>query len=156
MKQKNLFYLQSSLLFAGTLFAWGNVIKEFNTYFEAGGKIFQFVGCPLTNPVATPCFWGATAFLIALIWSLLILKLSVKYQVKNEWRLKWFLVASAIFGWGNVAFEFYKYFSAQMQPIVSCTGIIKNPIYSPCFTGSVIFFTSLILANSLSKLQKES
>jgi len=139
------------LLLSGTIFAWGNVIKEFKAYFEAGGELLQFVGCPQTNPIATPCFWGATAFLIAFIWSLYIIQAKSTAQISNEIKLKWFLIASTIFGWGNVALEFYKYYAAQMQPIVSCTGIIKHPIYAPCFTGSIIFLASLILVYNLSK-----
>lgn len=151
---KNYLYLQSLMLLAGVLFAWGNVIKEFKIYFSWGGKIFEFGTCPVANPIATPCFWGATAFLIAFFWSLYILKLSVKAQVKNELRLKWFLVASTIFGWGNVAHEFYKYYSVKFQPFVSCTGTVTNPIYAPCFTGSIIFLASLILTLNINKKLK--
>ena len=152
--KKNLLYLQSLLLLSGTIFAWGNVLKEFKIYFAAGGQILQTAGCPVTNPIITPCFWGATAFLIAFVWSLNILRIKPTAQISNEIKLNWFLVASTIFGWGNVALEFYKYYASKMQPIVSCTGIIKSPIYAPCFTGSIIFLTSLIYALNLSKKLK--
>ena len=149
--KKNLLYLQSLLLLSGTIFAWGNVLKEFKIYFAAGGQILQTAGCPVTNPIITPCFWGATAFLIAFTWSIYILNTKQSRQLASEIKLKWLLVASTIFGWGNVALEFYKYYASKMQPIVSCTGVIKSPIYTPCFTGSIIFLTSLIYALNLSK-----
>ena len=152
--KKNLLYLHSLLLLSGTVFAWGNVLKEFKIYFAAGGQILQTAGCPVTNPIITPCFWGATAFLIALIWSSYIIQAKSTGQISNEIRLKWFLVASTIFGWGNVALEFYKYYASKMQPIVSCTGVIKSPIYAPCFTGSIIFLASLIFTSIIIKKLK--
>lgn len=142
--KKRLNFLQIILLLSGTLFAWNNVFKILTSYRIAGGRIFQFTNCPETNPLITPCFWGATAFLFAFVWSLVILNSNPKKQLVHQIKLKWFLVASTIFGWGNVALDFYKYYAAKMQPIESCTGLIKHPIYAPCFFGSIIFLASLL------------
>lgn len=55
---------------AGAIFAWYNVAKEFVAYYSAGSGLA--IGCsatPITNPFLTPCFTGATIFLLTAIIS---------------------------------------------------------------------------------------
>lgn len=55
-------------LSAGTIFAWYNVSKEFVAYYSAhSGVVLGCSATPITNPFLTPCFTGASIFLIAAI-----------------------------------------------------------------------------------------
>lgn len=56
------------LLSAGTVFAWYNVAREFFAFYRTG----TVVGCSavvLSNPYTSPCFTGATFFLVAAIYA---------------------------------------------------------------------------------------
>lgn len=54
------------LLYAGTVFAWANVAREFATYYtSAPGTALGCSGSAITNPFLTPCFVGATLFLLS-------------------------------------------------------------------------------------------
>ena len=57
-------------LSAGTIFAWYNVAREFVAFYSAGpGMALGCSSTPITNPFLTPCFTGATIFLITAILS---------------------------------------------------------------------------------------
>ena len=67
--------IQFYVLFAGTVFAWGNFSYELYSWLnqkncELGCQAFG----PNPNPFLTPCFFGALFFLTALILNILILK----------------------------------------------------------------------------------
>lgn len=151
LKKDNLFNLQAVVIFSGVFWAWYNVIKEFKIFYLYENRIFKFVDCTITNPILTPCFWGACAFLIAFILSLIVLKKSGTAKIKLQKALKLLTLAGTLFAWGVVSFESYKYFSTKMQPIQTCTGYVQNPLYSSCFVGAIIFTLSLILASKLTK-----
>ncbi|HQA96149.1 MAG TPA: hypothetical protein PLN18_02155 [Candidatus Colwellbacteria bacterium] len=69
--------IQLVVLVAGTIFAWGNFIKEFVAW---RNKKSCEAGCaPGVNPFKTPCFYGALVFAIALVLHLLII------WTFNEW-----------------------------------------------------------------------
>jgi hypothetical protein len=57
------------MLLAGTVFAWGNFAFEVYRHFRPGPK--GFLGCTAagTHPLLTPCFVGATIYLIAFLLS---------------------------------------------------------------------------------------
>lgn len=55
-------------LAAGVIFAWVNVAREFAAFYTAKGA--PVVGCSATlivNPFTTPCFVGASIFLLSLL-----------------------------------------------------------------------------------------
>ncbi len=55
-------------LAAGTIFAWYNVAKEFIAFYGAGnGPVLGCSATPITNPFLTPCFAGASIFLLGTI-----------------------------------------------------------------------------------------
>ncbi len=55
-------------LVAGTLFAWFNVAKEFVAYYSVhAGPVLGCSATPITNPFLTPCFTGASLFLVAMV-----------------------------------------------------------------------------------------
>jgi hypothetical protein len=68
--KKKLMVIELIVVTGGTIFAWANVIKEFLDYCEPCGHG--------TNPVTTPCFYGAIGFTVVLILSAIILYLEYK------------------------------------------------------------------------------
>jgi hypothetical protein len=70
---KKLIWSEFIILLCGTIFAWTNFGIELNDWLH---KQACTTGCAvgLVNPFLTPCFYGATFFLIAFIISSLILK----------------------------------------------------------------------------------
>ena len=72
---KKLFYLQSIILSAGTIFAWGNFTVEMARFLRSRGEpLLGCSGAVVANPFYTPCFFGAIFFTLALAVSLVILK----------------------------------------------------------------------------------
>ena len=57
--------LQIAVLAIGTAFAWFTLVGDFRRFFSACGRVFEWSGCVVTNPLPTPCFYGAPAFLAA-------------------------------------------------------------------------------------------
>jgi hypothetical protein len=67
---------------AGTIFAWTSFGRlAYNFYIALPGQGIGCSGVPTANPFVTPCFFGATLFLIALVVSLIILTKEAKSQV---------------------------------------------------------------------------
>lgn len=61
------------LLSAGTIFAWSSFARlAYNFYTALPGQGVGCSGVPAANPFITPCFFGSTLFLIALIISISI------------------------------------------------------------------------------------
>ncbi len=133
------------VLSVGSLFAWYTVYQDFSRFYGFYHTIFRVKNCSVPNPVVTPCFYGAFAFVIALIWSLKNLKSSVEAQPKGYRRLLWFLVCANIFAWSNFSLELIKWLRAGGKPIVGCSGLVtSNPFATPCFIGSAFFFLALL------------
>lgn len=130
MNKKILFYLQSLILLAGTIFAYSTIYTDF--------KRFYSLNCTTINPIFTPCFYGAFAFLVGFV-------LSVK---RNQQRnLNYLLIAGTIFAWGNFAYELIKFYSAKVVEKTSCSGVpTQNPFTTACFYGATIFLAALITA----------
>lgn len=145
---QRLFQTQTTLLAAGTIFAWYNTIKNFIRFYGYEGTLFKLQDCVIPNPVTEACFYGAVGFLIALIWSIYI------YRHRNDqggWKsqhyLWWFTSAGAIFAWHNVAKEFVAYYSAGSGLAIGCSATpITNPFLTPCFTGATIFLVTAIIS----------
>lgn len=63
-KQQYLWWFLS----AGTIFAWFNVAREFVAFYSApSGTALGCSANPITNPFSTPCFTGASIFLLSAI-----------------------------------------------------------------------------------------
>jgi len=144
---KKLYQLQSIVLLIGVGFAWFTVYQDFARFYGVEGTVFKIQDCILTNPVTTPCFWGAWAFLIAFIWSLFILKQTDLVRAKSEKKLTWLLIASVLFAWGNFGYVLYSFLTSTTGSTKGCSGVLTtNPFATPCFIGSVIFLIALALA----------
>ncbi|MCX6816382.1 MAG: hypothetical protein NTZ93_00725 [Candidatus Beckwithbacteria bacterium] len=147
MKKKILFYLQSLVLLAGTIFAYFTIYTDFKRYYS--------LNCTTTNPVLTPCFYGAFAFLIGFIWSIIILKRNKAEQLKHEKNLSYLLIAGTIFAWGNFAYELIKFYSVKTIVKTSCSGVpTANPFTTACFYGATIFLAALITSLVIRKKKK--
>lgn len=144
---KKFLYLQSLVILAGALFAWSTIFGDFVRFSQVEGTLFKIKDCLVPNPVLTPCFWGGWAFLIALVWSLFILKMPSEKQRVHQKYLVILLVAGTIFGWSNFGYGWLKFIANESKPIVGCSGLlVADPFNTPCFFGS-LFFTASLLAS---------
>jgi hypothetical protein len=126
-------------LVVGTVIAWSTVTLGFIRFYRAEGTILKFTNCALPNPLTTPCFYGAIAFVLALLWAASLAS-GAKPRVRGYEGLWWLLLASTIFGWSNVAYEFWRWGQSPTGFIVSCTTeSISSPFQSPCLYGSTMF-----------------
>jgi hypothetical protein len=144
---KIVFKLQTLVLLIGTLFAWFTVYTDFSRFYNLYGSVTKISGCAIPNPVTTPCFYGAFAFLLGLIWAYKIQKKESKGEdIRTKQRnLRYLLIGGTIFAWSNFAYEIVKYFSAKTAVKVSCSGVPTDNVFlTACFYGSVIFLVSLI------------
>lgn len=141
------YWVQTIVLLGGTIFAWITVVRDFQRFYGYEGTIFKISNCVVPNPVTTPCFYGAFAFLIALIWSIKLLRQNdPSRRLTSQRRLRWLIVASVLFAWGNFAYVAYKFYAPQADH-KGCSGIaVSTPFITPCFFGSVIFLIALVVA----------
>ena len=150
-----LYKLQPLVLLGGTIFAWFSVYTDFARFYKFYGTLTRIQNCVIPNPVTTPCFYGAFAFLIAFLWSLYILKQKVENRISQQKKLNILLIASTIFAWSNFFLGIYQYYAAKNGPKVSCSGIpTDNAILTPCFFGSIIFLLALIVSITIIRSNK--
>jgi len=149
-----LYKLQSLVLFIGTVFAWTTVYTDFARFYKFYGSLTRIQNCVIPNPITTPCFYGAFAFLGAFIWSLYILKFNTDKKIVHEKRLLILLIASTIFAWSNLAIEVYNFYLKSGSKL-SCSGVTTNNIFTTaCFIGSMIFLGSLIVSLIINKISR--
>jgi len=147
---RRLLQLQTLALAIGTGFAFYTVVVDFIRFYGFEGTVFKVQDCVVPNPVTTPCFWGAFAFLVALVWSSRLLR--QVQLVRGQRRLSWLLVASTIFAWGNFSRVAYDFYRAGTGSTTGCSGVLTtNPFTTPCFIGSVIFLVALTIALFLNR-----
>ena len=128
-----------AFLVVGTLIAWSTVTLGFIRFYRAEGTILKFTNCAFPNPLTTPCFYGALAFLIGLVWASYLANVGTSIGLGYE-HLWWLLLASTVFGWSNVAYEFWTWSQSATRTIVSCSAQpLSSPLQSPCLYGSTMF-----------------
>jgi len=156
MNSKKLQKLLILILLFGTLFAYYSVFREYMEFYGLYKSIFRIKNCTIPNPVTTPCFYGALAFLAAFIYSLKITKIETEKMKRNIQYLILILIGSNIFAGVNNAIIFYKFFSASDK--IGCSGRpIDNPFTTPCFVGGTIFFIALLVSLLIyEKLKREN
>lgn len=146
---RTLLKMQTGVLAIGTVFSWITLVFDYRRFFAAGGNVLSTSGCAVTNPLLTPCFYGALAYLAAFVWALAILRSAPDEILKRQYRLQLLLVAGTVFAWGNFAFEAYRFKLAQpAASAFSCPPgeVAVNPLMTPCFYGALIFLTSLVVS----------
>jgi hypothetical protein len=153
---KKRYLIQSLVLLAGTLFAWLTVYSDFSRFYNIYHSLTRIQNCIVPNPITTPCFYGAFAFLGAFIWSVYILRASNEKKIKHQKFLSIFLIGGTIFAWSNLALEVYNFYIQKMGPKVSCSGVATDNVFTTaCFIGSIIFLMSLIISLAINR-KKES
>lgn len=142
---KRFLWLQALVLAAGSVFAWTTVLGDVTRFAAAGGHLWRFRGCSVPNPLATPCFYGAVVFVVALVWAISQLQTQGDRRVQRQ--LVVMLVAGTLFAWGNFAWELWRYERAAGGAFKSCSGALAvHPIQTPCFTGAVLYLSALVVA----------
>lgn len=149
---KKIYWLQSIVLFAGTIFAWFTVYTDFARFYNFYHSFTRIQGCVIPNPITTPCFYGAFAFLGAFIWSLYILKMPKEKKIAHQKKLIILLIASTIFAWSNLGIEVYNFYLRKSGTKIGCSGIPTDNIFTTaCFIGSIIFLCALIISVIIDK-----
>ena len=138
-------YAQSTTLLAGTLWAWGNTIRDLIRFYIFEGTLLKITNCVIPNPFTQPCLYGALGFLAAFVWSLIILR---RNTGRGQVPLTFFLYGGTIFAWANVAREFATFYASAPGTAVGCSGTaITNPFLTPCFVGATLFLLSAAIAS---------
>jgi len=144
---KVLLKAQVAVLAIGTGFSWITLAFDYRRFFAAGGQVLELSGCAMANPLVTPCFYGALAFLAAFIWAVAILASAPGAILRRERGLRILLAAGTLFAWGNFGYEVYRYL--QPQPAAAAFrcppgGAAAHPLTLPCFYGALIFLAALV------------
>ena len=152
---KKLYWLQTAVLLAGSFFAWYTVYTDFARFYGLYQSLTRIQNCVIPNPITTPCFYGAFAFVGAFIWSALIQKMPQPKKIIQQSRLVLLLIGSTIFAWSNLAIEIYNFYFKAQGDKISCSGVATDNIFAtPCFIGSVIFLISLVVSLIIKKKYK--
>ncbi len=148
MTKRVLLKLQVAVLAAGTVFSWVTLAFDYRRFFASGGQVFELSGCAVANPLVTPCFYGALAFLLAFGWSVLILRARADEVSGKLGRLRLLLVAGTLFAWGNFVYVVYRYVQAKPASVFTCPPgePAVYPLTAPCFYGALIFTAALIVS----------
>ena len=148
---RRLLLLQTFVLAAGTAFSWTTLVLDYRRFFAAGGEVFQLSGCAIANPLVTPCFYGAVAFVAAFAWAVAIQRGRPERAPARQEGLHWLLAAGTVFAWGNFAYEVYQYGQPQPAPSAfSCPPSgATNPLAAPCFYGAIIYLSALLVSRRL-------
>jgi hypothetical protein len=132
----------------GALVAWSTTILALTRFYGSEGTLLRLDNIGIPNPVITPCFWGAVAFLIAVPWAgSLYSRLGRANPVGGYRMLGWFLVACVLFGWSVVGYESWRLSQSATGSIIGCTAAPMTSIFqSPCLYGSSMYLASLVAA----------
>ena len=142
---KKYYLIQAFVLFVGTIVSWLAVNNDFARFYGLEGTIFKIGNCVSPNPILTPCFYGAIGFLGAFVFSVFLLsKERIDQKIRQERYLSLLLFGGTIFGFSNFAKLCLDYFQGSQ---IGCSGNpMANPFFTPCFYGSVIFLSSLLVS----------
>ncbi len=142
--RKDFLWVQTIILLAGTLFSCATVFNDFRVFFNYYHTLLRIANCTIPNPVTTACFYGSFAFLIAYIWSYLIINRKINKQRKSQRHLIYFLIGCTIFAWSNLSLLLYRFYIVVSR--LGCSGATTtNPFMTPCFAGSVLFLGALVV-----------
>lgn len=144
---KKISILLQTVLLVGVIFSWFTVYQDFSRFYASEGTFFKVKDCVVPNPVTTPCFYGAFAFLAAFIWSFRIPKMSEEKKPLQYQYLSYLIIASTLFAWSNFIFILAKFLMRPKGSIaIGCSGqVMTNPFNTPCFIGSAIFLVALVV-----------
>ena len=130
-------------LVTGSVIAWSTITLGLLRFYRLEGTLLKFTDCAVPNPLVTPCFFGAIAFLVALLWALSLSHAPTPSATSRYNPLWWFLLAATIFGWSNVALEVWKWHESSTGLLMTCTAdAVASPFQSPCLYGSAMFLAA--------------
>jgi hypothetical protein len=139
---KKLQYLLILCIGGGVVIAWYTVIKQFIFFFNIYGDLFRFKDCAFPNPIITPCFWGAVAFIFAFVWSLRLVR---SPSLRSARGLRGLLVFGSVFAFSVLVYEGLQFYQIYDGPIASCAPGV-HPLKTPCFAGFIFFTLSAIIS----------
>jgi hypothetical protein len=147
--EKSLLKLQLAVLAVGAVFSWFTLVIDYRKFFAAGGRVLEMSGCAVANPLVTPCFYGALAFLVAFVWAVVNLRTAPRALTRRQRGLHWLLVAGTVFAWSNFAYEVYRF--SQPGAAVSAYSCPKDeavvhPLLTPCFYGALIYLAAFTVS----------
>jgi len=137
-------FVQTLILFCGTLFAWSKLIPQIQNFQSIYGTVFKFRDCVVPNPFITACFFGSVAFVVVLVWSSRVLQ---NPTYNSERILRNFLLFCVIFAGSVLLYEivdFYKLLPSKSIPISCSPGV--EPWKTPCFFGLLFFLFGYMTA----------
>jgi hypothetical protein len=141
---------------AGAVIAWSTVVLAFIRFSQAEGTLLKVTNCRFPNPITTPCFYGAIAFLLALLWASSLAS-RIEPWAGDYGGLWWLLLASTIFGWSNMAYEFWRWNQSPTGFIVSCTTeSISSPFQSPCLYGASMFLGAWLTVSLMRRALRQA
>lgn len=143
-------YALSLILGGGVVFAWSTLIGQFERFFDLYGTLFKVSNCIVPNPLVTPCLYGATALIGALVWSLWLLYRPT--PVGSRW-LRNFLVFGVVFAVSVVTVEALQFYQVIGGPSVSCSPG-ASPTQTPCFTGMLFFAAACLVSWAIAQIEK--
>ncbi len=150
-----LYFIQVGVLLAGTVFSWMTALVDFMRFYENEGTLLKIKDCVYPNPVTPLCFYGAIAFAVALTVSVALLKKEGEVRFHLEKRLAMFLTAGTIFAWSNFGLLLYYFYTALPGQGVGCSGVpTSTPFATPCFYGSILFLTVLLVSLVILRTEK--
>jgi len=147
-------YVLSATILGGAVFAWTTLFGQFERFLGVYHTLFRFADCIMPNPLITPCFYGAVAFLVALGWSAyLIVRPSMRGDVWLS-RLLLFGVFFALAVLGYEAAEYYKWIDFGGVSVSCAPGV--HPLATPCFTGLLFFGAAYALSFAILRMRKDA
>ncbi len=142
-----IYWPQVYALLAGVVVSWTTVVIDFMRFFRAEGTLLKVNDCLFPNPVTTPCFYGAIAFIVAFAWAIWLVGKQDDVRIRSQKFLLVFLSAGTMFAWSNFGILLYNFYTALPGAGVGCSGIpTSNPFMTPCFYGSMLFLLALIIS----------
>ncbi len=143
---QKLLLVQVLLLGGGALFSSYTIFGQLYEFRALHGTIFRFADTFTNNPLATPCFFGSLAFLIAFTAAVVLL---LRFDVRDERWLRNFLIFGVCFAAVVLLYEACDYFKwIHVGTSVSCAPGV-HPLQSPCFVGFIFFVLSALCAQGI-------
>lgn len=142
---RTLLLAQTLLIAAGTAFSWTVIVMRFAAIQAHFGTIFAFGGSSLVSPVFTPCFYGGLGFIVALVWSLTLVR---TFSERSARFLSHFLLFGTLFAASVLTIELCQYYRIFGGPLIACTPGVY-PLAGPCAIGGSIYLASFIVSRFL-------
>ncbi len=144
--------LQAVILLGGVIFSWRALFVQFNAFYALYGDLTRIKDCVIPNPITTPCFYGSVAFIVALAWAVVLLRVRSEKSLRY---LRNFLIFGVCFALTVLAYEAVQYYYPSFSgPKISCNPG-AHPLKTPCFSGLLFFVMAAVTAVLADRKQTE-